>query len=188
MAELRLDDATREDVSRMLETMTSAGLALSRDVTQDPTVLTDAYWWSLRGVSKAALQKVLEETLQFGKEWIPAANELRRRCWEIDNPKRPSLGEPKFSHATVLQALHYDDLGPVARMNPVGQYPHIPPVDEMRCPIDNCACDPVEVWLPATAFGGPTGGWGIRHVWSHVALEQKMKRTQDWHPMKGDLR
>jgi hypothetical protein len=186
--ELRLDDATRDDVSRTLETLLAAGLALSMNVSQDPVTLTDAYWWSLRGVSKAALQKALEETLQFGGTWIPAAPELRRRCWEIDHPKRATTSTEVSTHAVVAQAQHFDDQGPIARLHPVGQYPHIPPVNEMRCPIDNCACDPVEVWLPASAFGGPTGGWAIRWVWSHIALERKMKRTQDWHPMKGDLR
>jgi hypothetical protein len=187
--ELRLDDATRDDVSRALEVMLAAGLSLSRDVTQDPTALTDAYWWSLRGSSKASLQKVLEETLQFGGTWIPAANELRRRCWEIDNPKRlGQSNDPKVRHDTVARANHFDDDGPCVRVYAPEEKPHLPIVTDTRCPIPNCECDPVEVWLPAAAFGGPTKGWGIRWVWGHVALEKKLKRTMDWHPIKGDLR
>lgn len=180
---LNLNAASLNDVSRALERMLASGMVPSKDLPSSAKEILDAYWLGLRGVDSAALALATDALVRDGAKWLPPANELRRQVWEIERRERAKAHRPvdPVPVDDAVRVSSYDAMGPIGRRYMSGSMAHLPMIGDVKCPVDNCGCEPEEVWVPGNLFGVFTKGWAIRWVWGHVALEQKYKRVKD-HP------
>lgn len=173
----------KPDCARAIETFLAAGMVWSPDAPTDVAAITDAYYYALKDLTKEQLdkgiEKVITDTRNDARPWVPAANKLRWAIEEIERKDQPAAARPKAG-AFVLRAFATDPMGPLARSYGEHEHQELPLLESMRCPVDNCGCEAVEVWVKAAEFGGFTQGWGARPVWAHVALEGKMKRVVDY--------
>lgn len=175
------------DCARAIETFLAAGMVWSPDAPTDVAAITDAYYYALKDLTKDQLdkgiEKVITDTRNDARPWVPAANKLR---WTIEEIERGTAGPVARPAKAVFieRAFATDPLGPLVRSYGEAEHLEYPEVGTMRCPVEGCVCDPEFVWIKAAAFGGMTDGWAARWVWGHVVLEQTLMRVKDGMPFE----
>lgn len=177
---------SRIDCSRAIETFLAAGMVWSPDAPTDVVAITDAYYYALKDLTKDQLdrgiERIITNTRDDAKPWIPAANKVRWTIEELDRKATP-IQRGKQT-AFVVRAFAVDGMGPLVRAYGEGEHTEYPAPEGMRCGEPGCACEAVNVWIPGAAFGVLTQGWGARWVWAHVALARDLKRVADGLPFE----